>query len=101
MLPVKVYTGRSNSGSAFGELFGDKGLDLAIDLLSDALKTEKDADVRTEIEKRLKLIDPKQANLIKCSKCMKVFQPRKIRKYKQYLCDDCVKARYHPNTHDK
>jgi hypothetical protein len=94
MLPIKVYQGKANNGSVFGELFGDKSLDFAIGLLTDALKTERDAEVKTEIERRLKLIDPKQVNIVKCSQCKKMFQPRKIRKYKQNFCDDCLKARY-------
>jgi hypothetical protein len=98
MLPIKVNTGKSNDSSAFGAIFGDKGLDLAIGLLSNALKTEKDIEVKTEIEKRLKLLGPKEVETVKCSRCNKAFHPRKIRKYKQYLCNECVAARYAPKT---
>jgi hypothetical protein len=94
MLPIKLYQGKANYGSVFGTLFGDKSLDFAIGLLSDALKTEGDAEVKAEIEKRLKLIDPKQVNVDKCNQCKKAFQPRKIRRYKQYLCDECLNKRY-------
>jgi hypothetical protein len=94
MLPLKVSLGKGKIGSVFGELFGDKSLDFAIDLLNDALKSESDLEVKTEIERRLKLIDPKQVSLIKCYRCRKTFQPRKIRKYKQNFCDDCLKEKY-------
>lgn len=94
MLPVKVDQGKGKSLNVFGELFGEKSIDFAIGLLNDALKTESDLDVKTEIERRLKLIDPKQVNLVKCSGCKKTFQPRKVRKYKQNFCDDCLKAKY-------
>ncbi len=94
MLPIKLTPGKGNSGSVFGELFGDKSLEFAVGLLNDALKNEHDAQVKTEIERRLKLIDPKQVNIVKCSQCKKSYEPRKIRKYKQNLCDDCLKTRY-------
>jgi hypothetical protein len=94
MLPLKVDQGNGKSVNVFGELFGDKSVEFAIDLLNDALKRESDAEVKTELKRRLKLIDPKQVNLIKCSQCKKTFQPRKIRKYKQNFCDECLKARY-------
>jgi hypothetical protein len=94
MLPLKMSPGKGKIGSVFGELFGEESVDFAIGLLNDALKSESDVAVRTEIERRLKLIDPKQANLVKCNGCKKSFQPRKIRKYKQNFCDECLKAKY-------
>jgi hypothetical protein len=94
MLPVKVCLGKKKIGNVFEELFGDKSVDFAIELLNDALKSERDIDVRLEIERRLKLIDPKQVKLIRCSGCKKMFQPRRIRKYRQNFCKDCLKAKY-------
>lgn len=101
MLPVKLYSGKSKSPSAFGAIFGENGLNLANKLLKDALKTEKDVQVRNEIEKRLKLLNPKEANIVKCSQCNKPFQPRKVRKYKQYLCNECLSLRYTQKTDRK
>jgi Zn finger protein HypA/HybF involved in hydrogenase expression len=98
MLPVKLYSGKSKNSSAFGALFGENGLSLATDLLKDALKTESDVEIRNEIEKRLKLLNPKEANVVKCSQCHKPFQPKKVRKYKQYLCSECVSLKYAPKT---
>lgn len=94
MLPVKVDQGKGKIANVFGELYGDKSLDFAIELLNKALKSESDTEVKTEIERRIKLIDPKQANLVKCCVCKKTFQPVRIRKYKQNFCDDCLKKRY-------
>ena len=37
------------------------------------LKSESDMEVKTEIERRLKLLDPKQAGLVECSLCKKTF----------------------------
>ena len=86
MLPTKVELVKGKTTNVFGGLFGDKSLDFAVELLNKALLSEKDDEVKTEIERRLKLIDPKQVNLIKCSGCSGIFQPRKIRRYRQNLC---------------
>ena len=94
MLPAKVDPRKGKVANVFGTLFGDRSLDFAMHLLNDALKSERDLEVKTEITRRLKLIDPKQANLILCSGCNKTFQPRKIRKYKQNLCPECLKKRF-------
>jgi hypothetical protein len=97
MLPLKPFTGKANSNNTFSTLFGDNGREIAIGLLSDALKTERDADVKTEIERRIKLLDPKEST-VKCSKCKKDFSPRRNKKYAQYLCDACLAAKRFAKT---
>jgi hypothetical protein len=94
MLPLKVNQRKGKALNIFGELFGEKSIDFAIRLLTDALKNESEVEVRTELERRLKLIDPSKVNTVKCSRCKKVFQPHKIRKHKQNFCNDCFKARF-------
>jgi DNA-directed RNA polymerase subunit RPC12/RpoP len=95
LLPAKVdHQGKGKVANVFGTLFGDKSVDFAIDLLNEALRSERDLEVKTEIERRLKLLDPQQVNVVKCSGCNKTFQPRKIRKYKQNLCPECLKKRF-------
>jgi len=94
MLPVKVEQASGKSANVFGEIFGEKSLDIAIELLNKALKNESDDEVRLEIERRIKLIDPLQSKLIKCSVCKKTFQPVKFRRYKQNFCETCLKTRY-------
>jgi hypothetical protein len=94
MLPAKVDQGKGKIANVFGTLFGDKSLELAKDLLSDALKTESDIEVKNEIERRLKLLDPKQAGLVECSLCKKTFRPPKMRKYKQHFCRECFQKRF-------
>jgi hypothetical protein len=97
MLPLKPFNGVTNNNNTFSSLFGNNGREIAIGLLSDALKTEKDNDVKTEIERRIKLLDPKEST-VKCSKCNKVFSPRRNRKYAQYLCDECLAAKHFSRT---
>ena len=94
MLPTKVELVKGKTTNVFGGLFGDKSLDFAVELLNKALLSEKDDEVKTEIERRLKLIDPKQVSLIKCSGCNRTFQPLRIRKYKQNLCPECLKKKF-------
>ena len=91
MLPAKVDSFKGKATNVFGGLFGDKSQDFAVELLNKALIREKDDEVKTEIERRLKLIYVKQISLVKCSGCNRTFQPRKIRKYKQNFCPECLK----------
>jgi hypothetical protein len=94
MLPINVELVKGKSTSAFGGLFGEKSVDFAIELLIKALKSESDAKVRTELERRLKLLEPKQSGTVECSECKRRFQPSKIKKCKQYYCRDCLKKRF-------
>ncbi len=96
MLPIKLIKSKVDTGygGIFGGFFGDKSLDVALQLLNDALKTEHEPEIVAEIEKRLKLIDPKLVNLVKCSQCKKTFQPKKPKRYKQYLCEKCLKLQH-------
>ncbi len=94
MLPAKVDLVKGKSMNVFGGLFGDKSLDFAVELLNRALKSENDVEVKTEIERRLKLLEPKQATIVECSVCRKTFQPVKMRKYRQHICRECYRKRY-------
>ena len=73
LLPLKFGAGKVDS--AFLKLFGDKSLEQATSLLKAAWEKEDDSEVKAEIERRLKLLVPKEANQIKCSSCGKLFQP--------------------------
>jgi len=94
MLPAKVEVAKGKSTSAFGGLFGDKCVPLAIELLSKALKSEKEADVKIEIERRLKLLDSKQTGCFECTECKIIFHQAKGRKYKQRVCRDCYRKKF-------
>ncbi|MGD0070789.1 MAG: hypothetical protein ABSB71_04430 [Candidatus Bathyarchaeia archaeon] len=93
ILPTMV----SNEGkvnNVFLKTFGDKSLEQAKLLLTEALKNEDEPEVKVEIERRLTLLEPKQASQIKCSGCGKLFQPRRIRRFKQNFCEECFKRKY-------
>jgi DNA-directed RNA polymerase subunit RPC12/RpoP len=94
MLPLNIDQGKGKTVSAFKGLFGDESLPFAIKLLKEALKTESSVKVKTEIQRRLNLIDPNCVNLIKCSGCRKQFQPKTVRRYKQNFCPECVQKKF-------
>jgi formylmethanofuran dehydrogenase subunit E len=69
-------------------------LEQAASLLKAALEQEDDSEVKAEIERRLKLLEPKGGNQIECSNCGKLFQPRRIRRFKNNFCEECIKKRF-------
>jgi hypothetical protein len=92
MLPVNLGAAKSNS--VFLQVFGDKSLEQAKALLKAALEREDNSEIKAEIEKRLLLLEPKGVNQIKCSGCGKLFQPKRIRKFKNNYCEECMKKRF-------
>ena len=92
MLPVKL--GAVKSDSVFLHVFKDKSLEQAKVLLKAALERADDSDVKVEIERRLLLLEPKGVNQIKCSGCGKLFQPKRIRKFKNNFCEECMKKKF-------
>ena len=89
MLPAKI-----GEGSTFVKLFGDKSLEQAQLLLKDSLKRESEGDVKVELERRLRLLEPKENSAIKCCYCGKMFLPQGLRRYKRYFCPECGQKRY-------
>ena len=92
MLPSQF--GKGKTDSAFLKLFGDKSLEQAKALLKAAWAQEDDSEIKAEIERRLKLLEPKGVDLKKCSSCGKLFQPRGRRKFKNSFCEECMKKRF-------
>jgi hypothetical protein len=93
MLPIKIESIKGKSLNNFGTLFGEKSEDFAIQLLEKALLSEKDVEVRVEIEKRLKLLNPQLSGNDECSACKKIFKISKKKKYKQPFCKECYQKR--------
>jgi predicted alternative tryptophan synthase beta-subunit len=60
MLPQHVNM-NSEDTSVFAKTFGECRLDLAKKLLTEALQTENDMEIRKEIQERLKMLNPKPA----------------------------------------
>ena len=88
LLPSRVTeVGKSNS--VFLTIYGSKGMEQARRLLSEALKKEKNAEIKNEIERRLELLDSKAKTQIKCRSCGKVFDTNQAKRYPTYLCHAC------------
>ena len=92
MLPSQF--GKGKVDSAFLKLFGNKSLEQAKSLLKTARETEDDCEVKAEIERRLKLLEPEEVNQIKCSNCGKLFQSKRKRKFKNNYCEVCLEKRF-------
>ena len=87
MLPQQV-SGNSKQHSAFAKVFGNHSSELAKRLLTKALETEDNSEIKAEIEKRLKLLEPKPIQ-IKCRICGKPFEPKILGRFKQKTCQEC------------
>jgi len=87
MLPMNL--GTEKDGTGFKKVFGDKSVEQAKKLLSAALKSEADSDIKAEIQRRIKLLEPKTVSLIKCTHCGKLFNPGKMRRINRKFCPEC------------
>jgi hypothetical protein len=92
MLPVNI--GKSNDQNIYGKIFGEKSTEQAKGLLADALKVVEDSEIKREVERRIKLLDPKKVTQIKCCSCGKLFLPRRIRRFRNNFCEDCMKKKF-------
>jgi hypothetical protein len=93
MLPTQI-NGKARMESIFMKVFGDKSTEQAKALLNKALKTEEELEVKAEIEKRLKMLEPEGGSQIKCSGCGKLFHPRRVRKHQHNFCEECMKKKF-------
>lgn len=59
-----------------------------------AWEKDDDSEVKAEIKKRLKLLEPKGGNQIKCSGSGKHFQSRRIKSFKNNFCEECMKKKF-------
>jgi hypothetical protein len=92
MLPMRIDSNGKLS-SVFTNFFGKKSLKIARGLLTESLKKEHGSEIKAEIARRLKLLDPSPVIHIKCRVCKKFFQTQKERALKQKNCSECLKRR--------
>jgi len=90
MLPMRIDS-NGKLPSVFTKFFGNKSLETAQKLLTAALKTEGDSEIKAEIERRLNLLEPNPFIQIKCRVCKKFFQTPKKSTGKQKICSKCLK----------
>lgn len=93
MLPM-LTGGKSKLESSFLRIFGDESIQQAKALLAEGLKAEEEPEVKAEMAKRLKMLDPEMVAQIKCSACGKIFRPRRIRKHRANFCEVCIRKKF-------
>ena len=93
MLPLSVES-KGKAHNVFMSVFGDDSVETAKRLLVDALSREDNANVRDEIERRLKLLEPKKVGEVVCVSCGRPFQTKSRKWFKQRFCQECMKKKF-------
>ena len=93
MLPLHIKS-NGEAHNIFMRIFGSDSLKVAKRLLLDALKIEDDSAVKGEIERRLKLLEPKSKVEVICVSCGKPFQKKSGKSFKQRFCQECLMKRF-------
>lgn len=93
MLPQQPRA-NGKSHNVFSKLFGKDSLELAKRLLTKALRAETDSEIKAEIKRRLKLLEPKPAVQVKCRVCGKVFESDRRKFGSKKLCQECKRRMY-------
>ena len=93
MLP-RTINPNAKTQNKFQEKYGIQSQEIIKKLLDQKLKTTDDQDIKKELLARLKLIDPKPKNMVKCNICGEEFKSKSFRYGKQKTCYDCKAKRY-------
>ena len=92
MLPIHIIPGGKPSN--FAQIFGDKSIEQAKALLIKAIKSEDDSDIKAEIARRLKMLEPKNPIQVKCTNCGKTFKSGWVRRFRGKFCPECMRKKY-------
>jgi len=93
MLPLRV-SADGKAPSVFVKMFGEKSLELAKKLLNGALRKEDDSEIKAEIERRLKQLEPQPLNQRPCRGCGKLFEAQSKRGFRHRYCPECERKKY-------
>jgi hypothetical protein len=93
MLPMRINP-NGRKISTFEKKFGDKSLELAKRLLNEALKIEDDPEIKSEIERRLRLLDSEGRCERVCVSCGRVFQAEHGWSFRKKFCEDCLRKKF-------
>jgi hypothetical protein len=88
LLP-KYLESEFKASNKFLKIYGRESSQIALELLTNALKSESDLIVKSEIEKRLKALQPKPIPKAKCVSCGCIFEPKKVGRFLQRMCQAC------------
>jgi hypothetical protein len=92
MLPMQIDP-RMKGSSTFVRFFEDKSLEVAKQLLVDALKSENDSEVKKEIARRLKHLDSASVCEKVCVLCGGPLQVEPRKRSRQKYCSECFKKK--------
>ena len=84
--------------TSFKKSMETKAKKLIKKLLDQALKTADDQNIKKELLKRLKLLNPKPKNMVKCNMCGEEVKSKTFRYGKQKTCYECKTKRYTNKT---
>ena len=90
ILPMRIDSD-GKIPSTFTKLFGNKSLKTARGLLTVSLKKEHSSEIKAEIERRLKLLEPNPVIHIRCRVCRRFFKTPKEKARYQKICPECIK----------
>ncbi len=92
-LPANLNAIRSEN-SKFSEIFGRNNVDIAKKLLIEALENEDDDNLKREVERRLKLLEPNVMHKKMCVSCGKIFHVEYKKRSTQRFCETCLKRKF-------
>jgi hypothetical protein len=93
ILPLRINL-KGQKISTFEKKFGDESLDLAKKLLNEALRVEKEAEIKGEIERRLRLLNPETRCERVCVSCGRAFKAELGRSFRKKFCEDCLRKKF-------
>ena len=92
MLPLHIEA-KGKVENIFQRVFGDKSVEQAKALLIKAIKSEDDSDIKAEIARRLKMLEPKNPFQVKCTNCGKTFKSDWVRRFRWKFCPECMRKK--------
>jgi len=90
----KTINLNAKTPNKFQEKYGTQSKEIIKKLIDHALKTADDQDIKKELLKRLKILNPKPKNMVKCNACGQEFKSKTFRYGKQKTCYECKTKRY-------
>ncbi len=94
-LPLRL---NSNFKTSFEQRFRGESLEIAKQLLNKVLQSETDGEVRTEVERRLKMLSPETVRTRICAFCGRTFQAETKKRFRQKYYEDCVREKFGSRT---
>jgi hypothetical protein len=88
LLPKKLER-ECKPSNKFRKIYGEASSLIATELLTNALRSEKDLMVKSEIERRLKALQSNPIITANCVSCGCAFEPKRFGRSLQRMCQTC------------